>query len=510
MKYSKLSFAICLSSLSAAALADEAAFNELPQLASAQEYLSTQNNFTQNNFTQNNAHASERAYEVEPTQTAPAPEPFFKGGSDEHKSYGIPAAEIIGFDFLLNRINNEVHPNGDYEVTSSTVKHNAGTSWVTDNDPFSTNQFFHPYQGSMYHGFARSAGLGYWESSAYTFLGSVFWEVAGENTPPAKNDQIASGIAGSFLGEPFFRMANLILEGDNGLPRFWRELAAATISPSTGFNRFAFGDRFDSIFPSHDPAYYSRLQIGLSSATQDRAGASTQHKTNEVFVDYSMDYGLPGKPGYRYERPFDYFFFNVTASSANTIENVMSRGLLYGTDYKAGDNYRGVWGIYGSYDYLSPQIFSVSSTALSLGTTAQWWLSKSVALQGSVLAGAGYTAVSTLHGDAENDYHYGLSPQAQVALHLTFENKAALDFRAREYYVAGNVENRGGHDNIARADVSFTVRVHRQHSVGIKYVWTQRDAAFTDIGATTQTRGAIGIYYAFLGGDHMGTVDWRQ
>lgn len=32
----------------------------------------------------------------------------------------------------------------------------------------------------MYHTFARSAGFGYWEGLAYTFLGSAFWEIAGE------------------------------------------------------------------------------------------------------------------------------------------------------------------------------------------------------------------------------------------------------------------------------------------------------------------------------------------
>ena len=49
--------------------------------------------------------------------------------------------------------------------------------WVVDNDPFDINQFMHPYQGAMYHGFARSAGLNYWESMGYTFAGSVLWEI---------------------------------------------------------------------------------------------------------------------------------------------------------------------------------------------------------------------------------------------------------------------------------------------------------------------------------------------
>ena len=35
------------------------------------------------------------------------------------------------------------------------------------------NQLGHPYQGSMYHGFARSAGFNYWESAGYTFAGSA-------------------------------------------------------------------------------------------------------------------------------------------------------------------------------------------------------------------------------------------------------------------------------------------------------------------------------------------------
>ena len=30
-----------------------------------------------------------------------------------------------------------------------------------------------------------------------------------------------------------------------------------------------------------------------------------------------------------------------------------------------GKDYRGIWGLYGSYDYISPQTFRISSTALS-------------------------------------------------------------------------------------------------------------------------------------------------
>ena len=61
----------------------------------------------------------------------------------------------------------------------------------------------------MYHGFARSAGFNYWESAGYTFAGSALWEIVGETTQPSINDQVASGIGGTFLGEALFRMSNL-------------------------------------------------------------------------------------------------------------------------------------------------------------------------------------------------------------------------------------------------------------------------------------------------------------
>src|SRR5438874_12524947 len=84
----------------------------------------------------------------------------------------------------------------------------------------------------------------------------------------------------------------------------------------------------------------------------------------EGSADFSMAYGLPGKPGYQYTRPFDYFLFEFTAvpnasTVSNGIENVTIRGLLLGTNYEWGGDYRGVWGLFGGYDYLSPQLFRV-------------------------------------------------------------------------------------------------------------------------------------------------------
>ena len=132
-----------------------------------------------------------------------APSPF--RSLEEQKSYAIPALEIVLFDTLVNRVDDHYYGCCDYRVTMDSIRRNLHSSWVVDRDPFEVNQLGHPYQGSMYHTFARSAGLGYWESFAYTFLGSAMWEIAGETTPPSRNDQVTTGIGGSFLGEEIGR-----------------------------------------------------------------------------------------------------------------------------------------------------------------------------------------------------------------------------------------------------------------------------------------------------------------
>jgi Domain of unknown function (DUF3943) len=423
------------------------------------------------------------------------------------KSYLIPALEIVGFDVLLNLFDRAYFGCCDYDVDLSSIKRNLHRSWDEDTDEFTVNQLGHPYQGSIYHGFARASGLNYWQGLAYTFVGSVFWEIAGETTRPSKNDQISTGIGGSFLGEALFRMSNFWLEQGRGSP-FWREVVAAAISPPVGFNRLAFGQRFDGIFPSKDPEYYSRMHLGVVSATQDRSGGSGEIDRHEGIVDVALDYGLPGKPGYTYDRPFDYFSFQAAASTAIGFESVSTYGLLLGKGYDLGKYYRGIWGLYGGYSYLAPQIFRFATTGLSLGTTGEWRLADSVAVQGTGLLGVGYATVSDIAGISdERDNHYGVAPQALLSLRLILGERASIDLTAREFFVADVSGSGVRHDNVIRTDASLTWRIHGQHAVSIRYQLSRRDFDSRDLGNRIQDRGTVGIFYTLLGRDRFGTGD---
>ena len=184
-------------------------------------------------------------------------------------------------------------------------------------------------------------------------------------------------------------------------------------------------------------------------------------------------------------------------------------GCFWGSTYASGESTRGIWGLYGNYDYISPQVFRVSNTALSLGTTWQTWLSKTVALQGTALAGAGYGAAGSIEQTGERDYHYGVTPHGLLSLRFMFGDRVMIDLTGREYYVSNVFSSEHGWENIFRGDSSLTVRVYDRHGVALRYSHSHRDASYSNIEYKNQTVGMVSLMYVFLGETGFGTVEWR-
>lgn len=436
------------------------------------------------------------------------------------KSYIIPGIEVPSFVLGLNLFSRVAFPDEEEDgektfaaTPSSFWRHLVRGPWVIDDDDFRVNQLMHPYQGSVYHGLARSAGLNYWESFGYTFIGSILWELGGETTDPSINDQVASGISGAFFGEALFRMASLLLEGHER-PGFWRELAAAVISPPLGLNRLVFGERFQAVFPSRNPAIFWQVRLGATINSYSGGGDLHGFRNNEAMANYSILYGLPGKLGYRYDRPFDYFNFDLTLvnNTDNPVENVSVGGLLLGRRYEVGDSYRGIWGLFGGYDYISPEIFRVSSTAASFGTVGQWWLTRLVALQGTVLAGVGYGAGgNAADRRAERDYHYGAIGQGLLSLQLIFGNVASLSATFRQYYVTGLLSDESKRrESIERLTLALTAPIQGHHALGLQYLGSRRHGHFPNSDNKRQKMGAWTLVYTFFNDIGLGAVEWRD
>lgn len=437
------------------------------------------------------------------------------GERPTRKSYVIPSLEIPAFILVLNGYDRLVYGPEVYGVTPRTIRdHALHGPWVVDQDSFAINQIGHPYQGAMYYGFARSANLNYWEGLLYSNAGSLLWETAGERSDPSLNDQVASGTAGSFIGEALFRLANLVLEEGGPAPNRWRKLAAGVISPPTMLNRILFGDRYGPVLESRHPALASCLALGVGfNATDHAAGSGETLARAASYADYRIAYGLPGKPGYRYLRPFDYFDFEIDsiAESGRQYNSAMIRGLLFGAPYGAGDDYRGVWGLYGTFDYLSPQVYRLSTTAASFGTTAQWWLSERLALQGTALAGLGYGSVGTILPTlSEADFHYGVSPQQLLALRLIMGNRFSLDASGRNVFITGVGAGKApGHELVQHVTAGLSVRTFGRQAIALGYMLGRRKAHYSGgLQDRDQTVRTVTLTYNFLGRARLGAVEW--
>lgn len=447
--------------------------------------------------------------------------PVLDWETGEGKSFAIPGLEIGGFIFGLNQFDRHVYDRETYDTDLHTSWKNLRSSPVFDKDPFSINQLGHPYQGNIYYGFARSAGLNYWQSLLYTIGGSFLWETYGETTRPSVNDHIASGIAGTFVGEAMFRMASLLLEGGGESPGFWRELGAALLSPPTGFNRLVFGDRFKPVFPSRDPEVFVRLRLGATVTTSTtNAGLTQDVKEQEGSADYSITYGCPASPAIATRAR------STTSISSSprcptpapwpTPSRTSRFAACWPANATSGATTTGACGASsGTSTICPPQIFRVSNTAISLGTVSQWWLSRAVALQTTALGGLGLGAAGTVADREERDYHYGLVPHALVGLRLIFGGRAMLEATARQFYVAGTgskggvTTNHFGQEIIARENVGFTVRIYGPHAPGIQYLVTTRDAHFPDLRDRHQSVETVSLSYNFLGHTRFGATEWR-
>jgi hypothetical protein len=219
----------------------------------------------------------------------------------------------------------------------------------------------------------------------------------------------------------------------------------------------------------------------------------------------SMDYGYPGSASYQHQRPFDYFRIESNVSNEE-LEQLSTRGLIAGADYRAG-RLAGIWGLYGSYDYFTPDDFRLSTTAFSFGTTLQASLSESLVLQSTGLLGGGYAAARAIGPEDGRDYHYGVTPQAVANLRLITGRRAALDVTAREYFVSGvGGFDTGQRDLIFVGDASLAIRVYQKHALGLTYQLAGRTSDYLDLPNESRSRSRVGVFYTFLGSGGFGAV----
>jgi hypothetical protein len=212
-------------------------------------------------------------------------------------------------------------------------------------------------------------------------------------------------------------------------------------------------------------------------------------------ASFLIDHARPTAPGRGHSRPFDQFRLEGGLSSAG-FDRVAARGVLAGRDYGRGVA-RGVLGIYGGYDYFAPDVFRVSSTSVSSGTSAAWrW--PSMTLQATALVGVGYTATQPVHMAERRAAGYDVAPQALVGLQVA-SRFASLDLTARQYIIGeGAGFGARQREAIFRGDAALVLRLADRHGVTLTYARSQHTVSNATLPAVTAARSSVGVFYTVL------------
>lgn len=415
----------------------------------------------------------------------------------------LPAleSELVHFSFLA--FSNLVTGRAFARISADSIaSHFDGRSpWHFDEDLFLTNMLGHPYQGALSFTAARSAGLSFWSASLYAAMGSLTWETFFEVDPPSINDQLTTMLGGVVLGEVLHRSALMVWQ-DESLPRWLRWVSVCLLEPVGALNRWLFDaglDERDAVTPT------SFGLVGAGAGVSDRA---------DLVLQAWFTYGVfdPRAPPDR--APFSHF--DVTMSVSPTTPDaplgaLFIRGLLYGKTIGLGSpRLRGVWGLFGQYDFSQPRLLRVSSIGFGPGAALQWHFSPHGFLQATAIGAVSpFDSIGSLGVDEDElrDYHIGPGVSAVAEARLVHSQAGMLRVVARQWLVVGAYTPTAGWESMTQVTLGVLLKLGWRLGVAGEYVASLREPRFHDATYDLTVRdGVVRLSLCWLSDESFGVL----
>lgn len=446
----------------------------------------------------------------EPPQSPPEkpPQQLTLGLGKQPKRFWLAAGEVALVEFLPWAYSRYVTDEDFARISWHTVSENWHTGFVYDHDDFNTNQFGHPYHGSLYFDAARSNGYNFWESGAFTLAGSLLWECCMENTAPSINDLINTTLGGMTRGEISHRLSAMILDNTvSGGERFWRELGAALVNPVGAFTRLVTGD-MSRDFPNPEERFPSGFSISADLGYRNVKSGTGVPREHQALFSFSALYGDPFNGDI--QKPFDTFSvgLDVTFPGGTAISRFEERGILKG--WELGDatgSARHVFGLSQEYEYINNASQVFGAEMFGAGLLSRYDLSEKVRavtdLSAIAIPLAGIQTVDVTSPETGRNYDYAPGGGVRVA--------ARLYAGAREVLAAGygvvwahTVDGVSRNNTLQFLRVTGRIPIWGPFGVGGGYWWYSRKTSYTNFFERQRTQSEWRAFFNFaIGGSQL-------
>ncbi|MGE6760499.1 DUF3943 domain-containing protein [Corallococcus interemptor] len=423
------------------------------------------------------------AFAQEPTPPLPADAPLKEDASREKAHPWLAVGEITAINVFVWTWDRVLARKDWAKVGPDTWTKNLTTGFVWDADGFLTNQFAHPYHGSLYYTAARDNGVPYAAALAFTLFGSAQWELFAENELPSINDLINTSVGGMAIGEGLYRLSSLVLDTEaRGGERFVRELTAAAMSPVRGFNRVVRGDvtrrePTPADWRPDDLSIWGRL--GYLKLGDGRPLAWGE---DQFFFHAAMRYGDMYQGDIR--RPFDAFDARVqfTSKESSFISHARIQGMLLKASFLSTEKDELRLGLLQQLSVVDTEAYELGGQSLEAGLLHERQLSARSKLRTALLVeGSVLTGISSEHsgndesGGRNYDYGPGLGLNLQLAYMRGDWEVLTLEAGTSHIVV---LDGSGGSHEVFTGQLQVDLPVYKRLGLGSELNWFRRHSRF--------------------------------
>ncbi len=410
------------------------------------------------------------------------------------KNYLIPAIEVVGLNLFVGAFNTYVTKEDFAKISWKTIENNFKTGFVWDEDDYLTNQFFHPFHGSLYYNSARSNGLEFWEAVPYSLGGSLMWELFMENEPPSHNDLVNTTVSGITMGEISYRVSNLIIdESAVGFERFLREFTSTVINPMQGFNRLIRGDMWKAGSPNKRSDFNFVFSTGVHNLFFSKnINDSKTYLTLRADLNYGNIFDVS-----KHKKPFDYFSLHTEFNIAegDDIIGIFASGVLVDNKIYLFENTDNIFGLYKEIDILINETYQLSATSLTAKIINRVPLSTSIKMQNNLNVSAIVMGATNSQYAAEEGKEYNLGPGASgsIGIRFIFDDLGEVYSNYKRYWVH-TLAGAEGNEFVGLLNTGINLQLSRKTALGMEFLLYERYGDYEYYENYSSSNSALRFY----------------